>query len=117
MMTRTNAEGPRGFSDETVRDKTGKSSAEWHAILDAWDGPSKGHTKMARYLVEEHGVSGWWAQSITVRYEWERGLRREAVAPDDLRDALAACPPAAERFERLRPTHQREYIEWIEEAK
>jgi hypothetical protein len=117
MQMTPQATGPRGFSDETVRARTGRTSAEWYAILDAWDGPSKGHTRMARYLVEEHGVSGWWAQSLTVRYEWERGLRHEAAAPDDLRAALATHPAAGERFERLQPTHQREYIEWIDEAK
>lgn len=67
--------GPRGFSEETVKAKTGKSSAEWYAVLDAWDGPSKGHTKMAKYLREEQGVSPWWAQAVTNRYEHERGLR------------------------------------------
>ena len=66
--------GPRGFSEETVKEKTGKSSAEWYAVLDAWDRPSKGHTKMAKYLRENQGVSPWWAQEATNRYEHERGL-------------------------------------------
>ena len=30
---------------------------------------------MARWLREEHGVAGWWAQSVTVSYERARGLR------------------------------------------
>jgi hypothetical protein len=69
------AAGPRGFSDETVREKTGKRSEEWYAILDEWGAKEKGHTATARYLREELGVSPWWAQSVTVRYEYERGLR------------------------------------------
>jgi len=45
--------GPRDFSEETVTAKTGKSLTEWYAILDAWDGPSKGHTKMPKYLRDD----------------------------------------------------------------
>jgi hypothetical protein len=69
------ATGPRGFSDETVRAKTGKSSQDWYAILDEWGAKEKGHTATAKYLRDELGVSPWWAQSLTVRYEYERGLR------------------------------------------
>ena len=69
--------GTRRISEGAVRNKTGKGWAEWFAILDAWDAPSKGHTRSATYLREEHGVSPWWAQAVTVRYEWERGLRKD----------------------------------------
>ena len=37
--------------------------------------------------------------------------------PDDLRDALAANPKARETFENFPPSHQREYIDWLTEAK
>ena len=109
--------GPRGYSDAAILAKTGKCSAEWYAILDAWDGPAQGHTKMARHLASAYGLPGWWAQMVTVRYEWERGLRREAVVPADLQTALAADPAAAARFERLTEGHRREYVEWIDEAR
>ncbi len=68
--------GPQGFSEETVQGKTGKGSEEWYALLDAWDAPEKGHTAIAKYLREEHGVRAWWAQSVTVRYEYARELRQ-----------------------------------------
>ena len=61
--------------DDTIRKGTGKGWDEWFRILDAWDATTKGHTPTARYLHEEHGVPGWWAQGITVGYEWARGLR------------------------------------------
>ena len=67
--------GTRGISDETVREKTGKSLAEWFKILDEWGMKEKGHTLTARYLEQQHGVSPWWSQMLTVRYEYERGLR------------------------------------------
>ena len=69
--------GTRRISDETVREKTGKGWAEWFHILDKWGMQEKGHTLAARYLLEHHGISPWWAQSVVIRYEWERGLRQE----------------------------------------
>ncbi|WP_418956943.1 hypothetical protein [Streptomyces tritici] len=63
------------LSDEALADATGKGWAEWFALLDAWGAAGQGHTAIARHLVEAHGVNGWHAQSITVGYEQERGLR------------------------------------------
>jgi len=109
--------GPQGISDDKIIARTGKSTDEWNAILDAWDAPSKGHTAVARYLSQEHGVPDWWTQAVTVRYEYARGLRKDAVVPDDLRTLLDEHPHAGERFARLNAGHRREYIEWIIEAK
>ncbi len=39
------------------------------------------------------------------------------MTPADLDAALAADPPARAAWERLAPSHQREYRAWIEEAK
>jgi len=113
----TGAAGPQGFSDKTIIAKTGKTTDEWHAILDGWDAPSKGHPAIARYLEHEHGLSGWWAQTVTVRYEYARGLRKDAVVPDDLQALLDDNSHARERFARLTAGHRREYIEWIVLAK
>ena len=73
--TNTNMKGPRGVSDQAVRDKTGKGWDEWLSVLDRYAVKEKGHTQTAKHLQESWGVSSWWAQCITVRYEWERGLR------------------------------------------
>ena len=64
-----------GISDTAVRAKTGKGWEEWFAILDEWDAKEKGHTASAKHLRDELGVSPWWAQAVTVRYEYARGLR------------------------------------------
>jgi uncharacterized protein YdeI (YjbR/CyaY-like superfamily) len=37
--------------------------------------------------------------------------------PDDVRAALATDDAARERFEQLPPSHRREYVDWITEAK
>jgi uncharacterized protein YdeI (YjbR/CyaY-like superfamily) len=43
--------------------------------------------------------------------------RKDLPAPDDLRAALKSNPKARETFENLSPSHKREYVEWITEAK
>jgi hypothetical protein len=40
-----------------------------------------------------------------------------AGTPNELEATLAGNARARERFEKLPPSHQREYIEWIGEAK
>lgn len=72
--------GPRAIRDETVLARTGKSWDEWFAILDGFGVPEKGHTATARYLRDEHRLSGWWAQAVTGHYEFARDLRPETPA-------------------------------------
>ncbi len=65
-----------GKSDAVMQSKTGKTWPEWLRVLDAVNATSMTHGDIARYLVAQHeGVSGWWAQTITVGYERLRGLR------------------------------------------
>lgn len=65
-----------GLSEAAVLTATGKSPEEWFALLDAAGATGWTHTEIARWLFEEHeGIDGWWAQSVTVRYEQERGMR------------------------------------------
>jgi hypothetical protein len=63
------------YSDEVIRSNTGREWDEWFALLDAWGAVERPHPEIARWLNEEHGVSGWWAQGVTVAYEQARGLR------------------------------------------
>jgi uncharacterized protein YdeI (YjbR/CyaY-like superfamily) len=42
---------------------------------------------------------------------------RELVVPDDLVDALKTNKAALATFEKFSPSHKREYVEWITEAK
>ncbi len=68
--------GTRRISEDAVRSKTGRGWDEWFAIIDRSDVKASGHTAIARYLRDEQDVNPWWAQAVTVRYEYERGLRR-----------------------------------------
>jgi hypothetical protein len=64
-----------GQTDANVRQNTGKGWREWFRILDAWGAKERTHSDIVRYLMGEHGVPGWWSQSITVGYERARGMR------------------------------------------
>jgi hypothetical protein len=68
------------ISDDAVRAKTDRVWQDWFRILDKFGLKEKGHTQAAKYLRDEHGLSDWWAQAVTIRYEWERGLRRKESA-------------------------------------
>lgn len=64
-----------GMSDDAVRAKTGRTWSEWVRTLDAIDAVALPHREIARRLGNEHGLSGWWSQTVTVGYERIRGLR------------------------------------------
>ena len=61
--------------DAKVRQNTGKGWREWFRILDAWGAKERKHPEIVSRLLDEYGVPGWWAQSITVGYERSRGMR------------------------------------------
>ena len=71
-----------GMSDEAVRRGTGKTWDEWFVVLDGWRARERTHPEIARYLREEHGLDGWWAQGVTVGYERARGMRAKHERPD-----------------------------------
>jgi hypothetical protein len=62
-------------TNANLRQNTGKGWQEWFRILDARGAKERKHGEIATYLLDEHGVPGWWAQAITVGYERSRGLR------------------------------------------
>jgi uncharacterized protein YndB with AHSA1/START domain len=74
----------RPYSDAVIEANTGKRWDEWFAVLDRWGAVERPHGEIARWVGEEHGVGGWWAQGVTVAYEQARGLR----APGQRRGGL-----------------------------
>ena len=68
-------------------------------MLDGWGAASRSHTEIARWLREQHGVAGWYSQSITVGYERARGLRAPGQRPDGF--AVSATKTIAVPVERL----------------
>jgi hypothetical protein len=70
------------ISDEALARRTDRAWDEWFDLLDEWDATSRKHPEIARWLIEEHDVEGWWAQTITVGYEQARGMRQPGQSPD-----------------------------------
>lgn len=62
-------------TDASLRENTGRGWREWLRILDAWGAKERKHGDVVSHLVDEYGVPGWWAQTITIGYERARGLR------------------------------------------
>lgn len=69
-------------SDEAVREATGRVWDEWCDIIETGPGRDSEHHEIASWLEEEHGVEGWWAQTITVGFERIAGLRLPHQQPD-----------------------------------
>lgn len=62
-------------ADEKVVEATGRGWQAWFEVLDEWGAESGSHTETARWLREEHGVNGWYSQTLTVGYQRARGIR------------------------------------------
>ncbi len=82
MKSKLANEKTAGISDVAVAEKTGKTWAEWFAILDAAGAAKMNHKQIAVHLSEQHQVPDWWAQSVTVGYEQARGLRQKHQKSD-----------------------------------
>lgn len=96
------------MSDAAIREKTGRTWPEWREVLDAWGAAGKPHDEIARYVNEELGIDGWWAQSVTVGYERMIGRRAVGQKADGLYAASASKTVAAEL-----DTH---WAAWVDET-
>ena len=66
---------PAAVSEEAIKRGTGKAWSEWMAWFQDANVAEASHGEIARRLVEETDVSGWWAQMLTVAFEQEIGRR------------------------------------------
>jgi hypothetical protein len=71
-----------GVRDEVVKEKTGRSWAQWVAALDARDAYRLSHRDLGRLVATEFDVAMWWTQAVTVGYERIRGLREVGQGRD-----------------------------------
>ena len=62
-----------GVSSDAVARRTGKSWAQWFALLDAAGAADLDHKGIVAVLAQRHGVGPWWQQMVTVAYEQARG--------------------------------------------
>jgi uncharacterized protein YdhG (YjbR/CyaY superfamily) len=70
------------LADEAVEKATGKGWNEWFTILKQKTDESFSHKEIAKLLMDQYQVDGWWAQSITVEYERHLGKRQIGQVED-----------------------------------
>ena len=70
------------ITEEKVVNATGQGWAHWYEVLDGFGCKTKGHKSSAAHLHEEHGVTPWWSQTITIEYEVARGIREPSQRSD-----------------------------------
>ena len=81
--SRTNLAGAIELaSDEKITEVTGRNWEAWLADLDRWGARDRKHGETVDFLIAEHHVPHWWAQTITGGYERARGMRLKHQQPD-----------------------------------
>lgn len=71
-----------GISSTAVREKTGKSWAEWITLLDKAGAQKMTHQQIVAHLHTQHNVGDWWQQMLAVGYEQARGKRAVHQKPE-----------------------------------
>ena len=66
---------PAAISEEAIERGTGKNWSTWMSWFGDANASEKSHTEIAKQLIEETDVNGWWAQMLTVAFEQEIGRR------------------------------------------
>lgn len=116
MSTRVVREAEPDLSDKAVRRATGRDWDEWTAILDDWGARDRSHTEIARHVVDDHNIDGWWAQSVTVGYERIRGMRKPHQRPDgfSMSASKTVAVPVVTLFDLFVDDGKR--VEWLGEG-
>lgn len=68
-------------TDEVVKSHTGKSFAEWFAILDERGGPKQGRREINNFLYGECKVDIWCCATLNIEYEAARGVLEKDGRP------------------------------------
>lgn len=73
------------ISDEAVKKATGKTWEAWIALLDDEGAEELSHKEIAALLLDKGYIekgSEWWAQTVTVGYEYAKGRRVKGQTAD-----------------------------------
>lgn len=68
-------------SNKALVAKTGNNWQSWVVILDSLQAYEKNHKEIVALLHEHYTLDPWWAQTICVGYEQEKGLRQKHEMP------------------------------------
>ena len=66
----------RAIDIRSIENATGKRWDKSVEFLEGIDARELGHADIARKLSEQMGMTGWWAQTITVAFEQQIGRRK-----------------------------------------
>jgi uncharacterized protein YdeI (YjbR/CyaY-like superfamily) len=91
---------------------TEKAMGQFGRITKLGDLPSK--KVLAAYIKEAMKLND---DGVKAPTRVKPKVPRELVIPDDVAKALAANKAARATFEKFPPSHKREYVDWITEAK
>ena len=74
---------PQGekVGDEALKKRTGKTWAQWFAVLDKAGAKKMTHKEIVAWLGDHSEMGGWWQQMVAVGYEQARGLRQKHEKP------------------------------------
>jgi hypothetical protein len=86
-------------SEDKLKASTGRDWEAWFSILDRWGAGDKKHGEIATFIMDQHDVEGWYAQSITVGYERARGMRLKHQQSDGF--SVSASKTIAVPLEKL----------------
>jgi len=75
-------------SEASCKEATGKTIADWFKALDKHGGTSLGRRELSKWLEHEHGLTTWWAATVTNEYEIARG----DLAKDGKPKGYMICP-------------------------
>jgi uncharacterized protein YndB with AHSA1/START domain len=84
-----------GIGDDAVQAKTGKTWAQWFALLDKAGAKKLSHKEIAAYVHDKMQCPPWWSQMVTVAYEQARGRRKKYEAPDGYQTSASKTLHAA----------------------
>ena len=70
------------ISSDAVKAKTGKTWAQWFALLDKAKARAMSHKEIVAVLSERHDLGPWWRQMVAVAFEQAKGLRAKHEKPD-----------------------------------
>ena len=103
------------MSDAAVQAKTGKTWAEWFALLDAEGARKLDHKQIVAVLHDKFAVGPWWQQMVTVTYEQARGLRakHEATSGFQMGASRTIHAPVSQLFKAWKDARTRN--RWLNE--
>ncbi len=104
------------FSDERLRERTGRGWEEWFDLLDRAGAGELAHGEIATWLTENEAIGGWWAQAVTVGFERARGGRGVGEYPEGF--TISVSKTVAVAVERLYDAvaDESERARWLPDA-